>query len=408
MTSKYFKKEGTNLEDVQEMNRALIIRLLRQMPVCSRADLAKATGLKRATITNIIGDLINWGLVKEMGIIDGDKGRRSIGITLNSGVYKVIGVRLARKYFSVGLFDISGTEYSIRTEEIDNLSDSEATLEKMKNIIEDILKQEGANNVIGIGCAIPGPFFRNEGKMALITELAGWEKISLKEELESLSGLPVYLEHDANVGALAEWWLGSNRRESGTLVYVAAGQGVGAGIVMEGKVFRGSVGVAGEIGHMSIAYDGPQCECGNNGCLTNYSSTIALMKEIEKQLPAYPGSVLKGNCTLDSVFEAIEEEDPLAVEVFAKIAKYLGFGLVNMVYAYNPDVIIIGDELARAGSRLLRICRETVEKHLSPNLFKSLSIDISSFKKDSVLIGAGALAVDNVFRRPSLIRQLTK
>jgi N-acetylglucosamine repressor len=295
MYSRYSPKEGTNNEDIQEMNRSLLIRLLRQMSVCSRADLAKVTGLKRATITNIISDLMDWGLVKEVGIIDGKNGRRSIGITINSEIYKVIGVRLARKYFSVGLYDIAGKEYLNRTEEIKEPFSPDATLEKIKSIIKEFLEAEGTNKFIAIGCAIPGPFFRNEGKMALITELPGWERILIQQELQSTFGLPVYLEHDANVGALAEWWLGLNRRKVGTLVYVAAGQGIGAGIVIDGKVYRGSLGIAGEIGHTSIAYDGPKCECGNNGCLTNYSSTLALMREIKKELPNYPQSILNKN-----------------------------------------------------------------------------------------------------------------
>lgn len=408
MSIKFHRKKGTNLEDVQEMNRSLVIKLMRNMQVCSRADLAKATGLKQATITNIIGDLMSWGLVKEVGIIDGEKGRRSIGISLNSEMYKVIGVRLARKYFSVGLFDIAGTEYSVKTEEIKMLSDPVETLDRMINIIKKILEDEGINNFVGIGCAIPGPFLRNEGKIAFITDLPGWEKISIQQELESAFGLPVYVEHDANVGALAEWWLGSNHRETGTLVYVAAGQGIGAGIVIDGKVFRGSLGFAGEIGHMSIAFDGPRCECGNNGCLTNYSSTIALMKEINKELPNYPKSMLKENSPLESIFEAIEAEDELAVKAFLRIVSYLSFGIVNVVNIYNPDVIIIGDELARVGPRLLQICKDTVKEHILPNIYQQLSIDLSSFTNDPVLIGAGALAVEEAFHRPSLIRQLTK
>lgn len=405
MSSKHSHKEGTNHGDVQEMNRSLLIRLMRQMPVCSRADLAKATGLERATITNIIKDLMDWGLVKEVGIIDGKKGRRSIGITINSELYRVIGIRLTRKYFYVGLFDIAGKEYLIRTEEINSSSDPLETMEKMKTIIKEIIKDNETEHFIGIGCAIPGPFFRNEGKMALITELPGWENISIRQELETSFGLPVYLEHDANVGALAEWWLGMSRIEKGTMVYIAAGQGIGAGIVIDGRVFRGAQGIAGEIGHASIAFDGPKCECGNNGCLTNYCSTLALKREINKLLTDYPKSKLKKDCSLGSIFEAIEAEDELAIKVFTQVAKYLCFGLINVIYSYNPDVIIIGDELAQAGRRLLQICNETIKEHLLPQIYEKLSVSLSSFSKDPILIGAGALVVDKVLSRPSLIKQ---
>lgn len=404
MSLKQNHKQGTNHGDVQEMNRSLVIRLMRQMSVCSRADLAGATGLERATITHIINDLIDWGLVKETGLLNGKKGRRSIGITLNSEVYKVIGIRIARKYFSVGLFDIAGREYDIKTEEITSNSDSSETFRKIKSIVKNFLN-DGKENFIGIGCAIPGPFFRNEGKMALITELHGWEKISIRQELEEAFGLPVFLEHDANVGALAEWWLGSSRIQKGTMVYVAAGQGIGAGIVIDGSVFRGALGVAGEIGHASINFSGPKCECGNNGCLTNYCSTLAFKREVEKNLPDFPESMLNEGCTTDLIFKALEAEDRLALSVLEQIAGYLSFGLINIIYTYNPDVIIIGDELSKAGPRLLKICIDKIQEHVLPQIYQKLSINLSSFDKDPILIGAGALAVDKVFRRPSLIRQ---
>lgn len=404
---KTFHKKGTNLEDVQEMNRSLIIKLLRKTQVCSRADLAKETGLKQATITNIINDLIDCGLVKETGIIDGEKGRRSIGITLNAGMYKVVGVRLTRKYFSVGLFDIAGTEYIVKTEPIDMVHGSSAAMEKMKSAIKGIL-EDTKDTIIGIGVAIPGPFFKKEGRIALMTEFPGWEKISLQDEFSSTFGLPVYLEHDANVGALAEWWLGSNRRDSGTMVYIAAGQGIGAGIVIEGRVFQGALGIAGEIGHMSIAYNGPQCECGNKGCLYQYCSTTALIRDIKSELHNYPESILNKDCSLKSIFNAIETGDELSKKVFEKIAWYLGFGLVNVVNIYNPNVIIIGDEMTKAGPMFLDLIRNVVKEHVLPEIYNNLSIELSSYTNDSVLVGAGALAADRILQRPSLILKLVK
>lgn len=403
MHIKHSHRKGTNLEDVQEMNRSLIIRLMRKMSVCSRADLAKATGLKQATITNIINDLMDWGLVKEVGIIGGEKGRRSIGIALNGEMYKVIGIRLARKYIYVGLYDITGTEYYVKTEKISILSGSAVALKKMKDMIKEVLKDEEGNKVIGIGVALPGPFIRTEGRIALMTEFPGWENISIREELESEFGLPVYLEHDANAGALAEWWLGSNSIDKGVLVYITAGQGVGAGIIIDGRVLRGSLGIAGEIGHMSIAYDGPKCQCGNRGCLEHYCSTSVLVREAMNELPNYPESVLHKDCSLNSIFEAIKAGDELANKVFLKIARYLGLGIVNVVNAYNPDVIIIGDELSQSGLHLLNIVRKTVEEHVLPSIYKNLRIELSSFSNDPILVGAGALAVDKILSRPSQI-----
>ncbi len=389
-------KRGKNLEDIQLMNRALVISLLRKKKAISRADLAKATGLKQATITNIIKDLLGYGLVIETGNIEGKKGRRSIGLTLNIDKYRVVSVRLARKNFTVGLFDIAGNQYELITESIEILSGPRYVLNRMCQCIIDIMKIGEVSNVLGIGVAIPGPFFRSDGKIGVITEFPGWEDISIKEELASKFGLPTFVEHDANVGALAEWWLGSSFMDSGTMVYIAAGQGIGAGIINDGKLFTGAMGIAGEIGHMSIFLDGPKCECGNRGCLEHYCSTIALTKGIQRELDKYPQSVLSQDCTLSQIFEVLESGDELAKKVFEKTARYLGMGLVNIIYAYNPHVIIIGDELAQVGQHIVDIIRDTIKDRILPNIYENLTIRLSSFETDPVLIGASSLVFDNI------------
>lgn len=389
-------QKGKNLEDIGQMNRALVISLMRKKEICSRIDLAKATGLKQATITNIINDLLECGLVAETGIIDGKKGRRSIGLTFNGDKYKVVGVRLARKYFTVGLFDLVGNEYEVIDEKIQRLSSPRDVLNKMIERISEIMKRSEDSRVIGIGVAVPGPFFKREGKIGLMTEFPGWEDISIKEELKASFGLPTYVDHDANVGALAEWWLGSHFMDSGTMVYIVAGQGIGAGIINDGKSFTGALGIAGEIGHMSISFDGQKCQCGNRGCLEQYCSTIALIKGVKKELDKYPQSILTQDCTLNQIFEALDAGDELATKVFGRAATYLGLGLVNIIYAYNPHVIVIGDDLSKAGQRLVDIVSKTVEENILPILYKNVTIRLSSLKTDPVLLGAGSLVIDNI------------
>jgi len=389
-------KKGKNLEDIQHMNRALVIGLLRKREVCSRVELAKTTGLKQATITNIVNELLDCGLVKETGIQDGERGRRSIGLTFNGERYMVIGVRVARKYFVVGLFDIAGKEYEIVKENIDISSGAKNALKKIVQSISGIMGRAESKSILGIGVAIPGPFFRWKGKIGLITQFPGWEEISIKDELETTFELPTFVDHDANVGALAEWWLGRSHFDSGTMVYVAAGQGIGAGIICDGKPFTGAMGIAGEIGHMSISYNGPKCECGNSGCLEQYCSTIALLKEAEKQLDKYPGSILTRGGTLEQFFKALEAGDELAVQVFEKAAEFLGLGIVNILYAYNPHVVVIGDELAQAGQKLLEIIQNTVRRHVLPDIYNNVTIQLSSFNEDPALVGAGSMVIDNV------------
>ncbi|HET6487802.1 MAG TPA: ROK family protein [Spirochaetia bacterium] len=398
--------QGINLEDVQDMNRALVIRILRKLRLCSRADLSKATGLTQPTITNIIGDFIKWHLVTEKGIIEGEKGRRSIGISLNTELYKVIGVRLARKYFSVGMFDLFGSGEILTQEAIDVEEGSVAALQRIRAAVKNLIASSSQFRILGVGVAIPGPFFRTEGRIAIMTEFPGWEKVDLEEELGASFGVPVFLEHDANAGALAEWWLGPHSRETGTMVYVAAGQGVGAGIMIDGRMFRGTLGTAGEIGHMSISYDGPPCECGSRGCLEHYCSTIALMRETQRNLDRFPSSALGKGHSFPAIVKALQDGDELAREQVEKAAWFLGFGLVNVVNTFNPDVIIIGDDLAQTGQPLLDVVVRTVKQHVLPSVFANLRIELSSFEIDPVLVGVSTLVVEKLLATPSAIQQI--
>jgi N-acetylglucosamine repressor len=400
------QKRGMNLEDVQEMNRALVIRLLRRAKVCSRAELAKRTGLQQATITNIVNDLIKWGLVLETGIIEGEKGRRSIGITLNTDAYRVMGIRLTRYYFTVGLFDLFGTQEKILREPIDISDGSSVVLQKIIAVVKAVLEASRRYTILGIGAAIPGPYVRTEGRMALMTEYPGWEGISIEKELASALPVPVCLEHDAKAGALAEWWLSPRRVEHETMIYVAAGQGIGAGIVIGGKLIRGALGIAGEIGHISIDFAGPRCACGNNGCLEHYCSSIALVREVKKGLIDHPQSPLAKDLSFSSIVKALQAGDELARAAVKKAAWHLGFGLVSVVNAFNPDIIVIGDEMAQLGDILLATVRSTVESHMVASVYRKLCIELSTFENDPVLVGVSTLAIERILHQPSAIPRL--
>lgn len=388
------KKEGKNLEDIQEMNRALVIRTMRKFAVCSRIELAKETGLKKSTITNLVNDFIDKGLVIETGIIDGKKGRRSIGIALNGDKFKVIGVRLERKFFTVALFDIRGTVDEMVKEKI-GTEDPGTTIIRMKRAINEMLSRARDKTVLSIGLAVPGPFIREEGRIGLMTQFPGWDKIPLQKEFQKEFSIPVYIEHDAHLGALAEWWYGTDKTETGTFLYILAGHGIGSGIIVNGRIYTGSLGIAGEFGHMSIAFNGPKCECGNNGCLTHYCSIYSIRRKIERELVNYPNSILKnGELSSDAIVNAIRQGDELAVAVFKEAAWYLGFGLSSFINILNPEMIIIGDALASVGRLLYDIVDEVIKEHVLSSVYNKLQIRLSSFKEDPILIGAGLLAID--------------
>ncbi len=171
------RKQGINLEDVQELNRALVIRLLRKERICSRADIAKQSGLKQSTITRIINDFIGWNLVTERGIINGEKGRRSIGISLNTELFKVVAVRLARKYFSVGIYDLWGTGDIVLRDSLEVFEGSKKAVHRIVEAVTALISEQQENRFLGIGVAIPGPILPHGREDRPDDRVSRWEQI---------------------------------------------------------------------------------------------------------------------------------------------------------------------------------------------------------------------------------------
>lgn len=386
--------KGINQDTIQGFNRSLIISLLRKQGMCSRVQLANTTGLKQATVTNIINDFIQWGFVKEVGFLNGIKGRRSIGIAINTDTFRVIGVRIARKYYSVGLFDLTGKMHKLQRVET-NLEDQPRDIfANIKTMIQEFLKENQSYTILSIGVAIPGPFIQKEGRIGLMTEAEGWKDILIKKELEELYHIPVILEHDANAGVYAQQWHSREASECEVLIYVAVGQGIGAGIMIDGEVMKGSLGTAGEIGHTTINFNGLKCSCGNTGCLEKYCSSIAFTNAVNQ--------ATKQNLTFEQIKELTKQGDPVCLQKFTESCAYLGIGIVNLINNFNPDMIILGDEMAHIQPDLMydTICK-TVKNRVIPEVWENLKIGFSNIKNDSILHGAAIVAINEVFENPS-------
>jgi predicted NBD/HSP70 family sugar kinase len=384
-------QKGVNQDKIQAMNRSLLINLIREEGICSRVQLAHLSGLQQATVTNIINDLISWGFVKEVGFLVGNKGRRSIGIALNTNMYFVIGIRLSRKYFEVVIFDLSG---KIRVEKKVDIVKGQIpkdTITDIKQTIRGLMKKYSELPIVAIGMAIPGPFIKQKSRIVLMTESSAWSQISLKEELEEVFHLPVFLEHDANAGVFAQLWHDPVTIKRKCLIYLAAGQGIGAGIMYNNKILKGELGLAGEIGHTSIYFDGPECECGNKGCLERYCSSIILTKLINQKKST---RILN----LADIKSSIEKGDEECIEIYKIVCSYLAIGIINLINSFNPSIIIIGDELAQIAPEIMENqVKSLVKSRILPDVYENVQIKISSMEKDPALLGAGIVAIHHIF-----------
>ena len=386
---------GYNQENIQDINRTIILNLLRKEGVCARVLLANLSQLKQATVTNITGDFIKWGLVKEVGFLTGSKGRRSIGISINNDDFGILAIRLARKNYSVGVFDLSGTQVSVKRVELDVNQPAKITFQAIIEDAKKLIRSSKPRKIIAFGMAIPGPYSSKRGRIELMTGVTGWSDIPIRETLTDLFHVPVFMEQDANCGALAQFWYNADSFQNGLVVYIAIGQGVGAGIINNGELLKGSIGVAGEIGHTSIDLNGPRCSCGNYGCLENYCSSIAFTKKVNDVLKP------KKPYTFQEAAALLQSGDKKVRQIFLELCERLAVGIVNITNSFNPTVIVLGDEMSHiAPDLMLKQVKESVKERVIPEIYDNMSITMSLVASDSIIHGAAIVAIEDVFEHP--------
>ena len=395
------KYASVNQEKQQHINRSLVIDLLRQEKLCSRADLANLSGLKRATITNIINEFMEHELVVEDGILDGAKGRRSIGIRINGQKYRTIGVMVTRQYYSIGMMGISGEVYQTQIHRMNGGMNAKAMLKAIKSNIRSMIEKEKEGKVLAIGFAVPGPYKVEDDKMIFVTNLVGWDELEISMCMKQDFDIPVFIENDANAGVCAQYWFRKRKTDQQNIAYIVAGQGIGCGMILNGELQRGSLGIAGEIGHTSINFMGPRCECGNRGCLEKYCSSIAIMQRIRDRLETGEYSILGPDATFEEFQEAVRQGDLMAREEYGRECELLAVGVVNMVNQINPSDVIIGDILTKVNpSMLLKIVRQKVKEIVRPLVWENLTIELDQLEYNPIMIGAGVIAAQNVFENP--------
>lgn len=391
-------KIGKNSFDIQESNRVSVLRILSKEDVLTRADLSRMTGLKQATITNIINDLLSSGVVSETGTLKGNLGRRSIGIRLNAENFNVVGIKIARRSYSVGIFNIKNQLLDKTYQKLEPSTGASAVLQSLVADARRLIDKYGSCCAIGV--AVPGPYLRREGRIAVMTEFVGWEKIDIYKKLSDAFEQPVFVEHDANAGALGEWNCNANIGSDDVLVHLLASEGIGSGVVIDGKIISGYRGIFGEVGHMSINVMGARCVCGNCGCLEMYCSALAFVKDVLAELPKHPESTLNSEkkVTADTVFHHMRQGDSFALSAVKRVGRYLGYGIANIVNIYDPKEIVISDIMSGGGEVMMYAIKEAAKERLLPEVYKDLIIRYSSVE-DLILYGAATVAIDKILEK---------
>lgn len=345
----------------------------------TQAELARATGLAAATVSTIVRDLARTGLVETQP----GSGRRGTLVRLSRAAGLVVGVDVGHGHLAVALGDLSGRVVAERRRRIaDDLGASDA-LGLAAALLDEALYETGhtMREVRTVGLGLPAPVTDRLVQTSAI--LPGWVGVHPAEVARRQFDRPVEVDNDANLGALAEHRVGAALGDD-DVVYVKASSGVGAGLLVNGQILRGANGTAGEIGHLTLDEQGPVCRCGSRGCLEAYTSTESLLTLIEAQVPG---------ATLDDLVGTASSANVAAARLIEDAGLHLGWGLASVVNLLNPGVIVIGGELARAGTPLLDAVRSGLRRHALPDV-AGTPVRLSAFEDRASVVGALLLAAD--------------
>jgi predicted NBD/HSP70 family sugar kinase len=283
-------------------------------------------------------------------------------------------------------------------------SDPEGTRALIAEFCAECLRSWGGDpaRLVGIGIAVPCPVDPRHQDRFSTHVLPAWKGRAGFEALGARFGAPIFIDNDANLGAVAERWWGAGRGFD-DFTYIKVATGVGAGHMVGGRIARGASGVAGEIGHMAIDLSGDPCDCGNRGCLQTFVGASSLVKRARQLLPEYPTSVLhQGALTIDAIENAALADDPLAIHVISTAAEYLGIAVAGVLNLMNPGAVIIGGGIARLGERLLVPLRETVLRRTFVSSVAASEIMTSALGPRSIAIGAATIVLEAALGDPRL------
>ncbi|KRF19133.1 hypothetical protein ASG90_03270 [Nocardioides sp. Soil797] len=344
----------------------------------TQAELARITGLAPATVSNIVRDLSGAGLVAT----EPGSGRRGTTIRIARAAGVVAGVDFGHSHLAVGIGDLAGNVIAERREPLDPGHTHDDGLGLARELLADLVAGAAVSEPVrSVGMGLPAPIV--EGLVRSSAILPGWVGVNAREVSEAAFDLPVHIENDANLAALAEHRQGAARGHA-TSVLIKISSGVGAGVILENRLFRGSSGSAGEIGHLTLNEQGPVCRCGGRGCLEAYASVGAVQELLATQFP---------DASIDDIIAAAGEGNVSALRTFEDAGLHVGWGIASVVNLLNPDIVLIGGDMARAGDLLLDPVRIGLRRH-ALDTAANTPVGAGVLGERASLVGAVLLASD--------------
>ncbi|MEU3007069.1 ROK family transcriptional regulator [Streptomyces sp. NPDC007020] len=368
-------------------NLERVVRAVRMAGSLTQAEIARSTGLSAATVSNIVRELKDGGTVEVTPTSAGGRRARSVSLSGDAGI--VIGVDFGHTHLRVAVGNLAHQVLAEESEPLDVDASSAEGFDRAEVLVKRLIEATGIgpDKVIGVGLGVPGPIDVESGTLGSTSILPGWTGINPSEELSGRLGVPVYVDNDANLGALGELVWGSGRGVK-DLAYIKVASGVGSGLVIDGTIYRGPGGTAGEIGHITLDESGPVCRCGNRGCLETFTAARYVLPLLQ---PSHgPG------LTMERVVQLAREGDPGCRRVIGDVGRHIGSGVANLCNLLNPSRVVLGGSLAEAGELVLGPIRDSVSRYAIPSAARQLSVLPGALGGRAEVLGALALVLSEM------------
>jgi predicted NBD/HSP70 family sugar kinase len=378
---------------LRELNRLRVVDALRRAGTASRTDLARMTGISRSTVATLVSDLQARGLIVEQANARATplgRGRPPVLLRLDAAAGSALGIDFGHSHVRVAVADLSSTVLAERYVEIDVDAVPEDALDAAAELAEGVLADAGVerSRVIGAGMALSAPIDRHRGVVGS-TVLPNWAGIQAGEELSRRLEIPVELDNDANLGALAEVSFGAGRGLA-DVIYVMMSSGVGAGLVLGGRLYHGATGIAGELGHVQVRHEGAVCRCGSRGCLETVASTGALLSLLR---PTHGPDL-----TQREMLDLVAAGDLAARRVVNDAGRAVGRAVADLCNFLNPAAIVVGGDLSVAGDALLDGVREEIDRYSLPGAAEAVEVRAGILGERAEVLGALAVVIADTAR----------
>ncbi|MGP3986858.1 ROK family transcriptional regulator [Streptomyces sp. 3N207] len=368
-------------------NLERVVRAVRMAGSLTQAEIARTTGLSAATVSNIVRELKDAGTVEVTPTSSGGRRARAVSLSADAGI--VVGVDFGHSHLRVAVGNLAHTVLAEDAEPIDVDASADQGFDRAEQLVRRLVGESGISpaKVIGIGLGVPGPIDMETGVLGSTAILPGWVGTNPRDELTTRMGVPVYVDNDANLGALGEqvWGAGHGARD---LAYIKVASGVGAGLVINGQIYRGPGGTAGEIGHITLDESGPVCRCGNRGCLETFTAARYVLPLLH--------SSHGPDLTMARVVRLAAEGDPGCRRVVADIGRHIGSGVASLCNLLNPSRVVLGGDLAEAGDLVLGPVRDSVARYAIPSAARQLKVLPGELDSRAEVLGALALVLNEM------------